>query len=690
MRLVDLYYKIISNYRKEMDGNREAENEIRTIRAADNKTDRLESIKYKCNISEDWITNIEEGLEYVDKAIKEERQFIAQQGEVVRIEKAKKASKATVSHLARHSNLITHVPEEEGATLVPDKVYIVEKLADYAVYENRFIYMLLCYLRDFINLRFEKIEDKLTTYNASLYIKKDIYLGRRTVNCEIKLDDEIKHDPFLYEKYRQLSLVERIDAAYQTVLSLLNTPLMIEVGKSPMIKPPIISTNVLKMNPNFKAALALYNYISSYKGDGYSFEEVHEVYTPFDKEMGSDYASLIALTTFTTYKYGNDLKDNLQVAYEEENKKQKELEKQKFIEQLIKLKRRVTESQSDLEKYSIMLEQRIRMLENEIYELNKLKQINEELTFELEKVKEQKKELSEKVDGLNKTIQEQMSEINRLNEKYINDMKASEEAHRREIDNMYIRHQQEINNLKTQHEQEIQNLHSQYQSQIELIQERYQSEINELNEKYQNEINNLTERYENEINYLKDRYETELNETVDKYRDQINVLIESQREEKNKMINEYVSQINDLTEGIKAAKEEREKIMDSYKARIELLDIEKQRITDEFDVRYKQFERERTEFLQEEERKIRENDEEVQRIREDKDVILACFNSLRNEHGLITVDNDFTTKMKFEELEAQYNAFKKLFKNEWKKTKRKIRSNILSNVDVDDKKNTNN
>ena len=125
MRLVDLYYKIISNYRKEMDGNREAENEIRTIRAADNKTDRLESIKYKCNISEDWITNIEEGLEYVDKAIKEERQFIAQQGEVVRIEKAKKASKATVSHLARHSNLITHVPEEEGATLVPDKVYIV-------------------------------------------------------------------------------------------------------------------------------------------------------------------------------------------------------------------------------------------------------------------------------------------------------------------------------------------------------------------------------------------------------------------------------------------------------------------------------------------------------------------------------------------------------------------------------------
>ena len=69
---------------------------------------------------------------------------------------------------------------------------------------------------------------------------------------------------------------------------------------------------------------------------------------------------------------------------------------------------------------------------------------------------------------------------------------------------------------------------------------------------------------------------------------------------------------------------------------------------------------------------------------------MACFNSLRNEHGLITVDNDFTTKMKFEELEAQYNAFKKLFKNEWKKTKRKIRSNILSNVDVDDKKNTNN
>ena len=53
--------------------------------------------------------------------------------------------------------MITHVPEEEGDNIVPDKLYMVEKLSDYAVYENRFLFMLLSYLRDFIQYRLEKI-----------------------------------------------------------------------------------------------------------------------------------------------------------------------------------------------------------------------------------------------------------------------------------------------------------------------------------------------------------------------------------------------------------------------------------------------------------------------------------------------------------------------------------------------------
>ena len=55
-------------------------------------------------------------------------------------EKVKNVSKDSVAHLARHSNLITRY--EEGEDIIPDRLYTVERLSDYAVYENRFLYML--------------------------------------------------------------------------------------------------------------------------------------------------------------------------------------------------------------------------------------------------------------------------------------------------------------------------------------------------------------------------------------------------------------------------------------------------------------------------------------------------------------------------------------------------------------------
>ena len=46
----------------------------------------------------------------------------------------------------------------------------------------------------------------------------------------------------------------KIEDVLNAILKLLSTPLMVEVSKVPMIKPPITKTNVLKMNNNFKNA----------------------------------------------------------------------------------------------------------------------------------------------------------------------------------------------------------------------------------------------------------------------------------------------------------------------------------------------------------------------------------------------------------------------------------------------------
>ena len=143
MKLLDLYFKAFHMFRSQ---TKDDENSVKLRNAivhANHPNQVFSTLKYVCTIDEDWVKNIEEGLVYVEKAIREDRQFIRTEGEVVQIEKVKKVSKASIEHLSRHSNFITRVPKDNPNDVIPDKLYIVEKLSDYLVYENRFLFLLL-------------------------------------------------------------------------------------------------------------------------------------------------------------------------------------------------------------------------------------------------------------------------------------------------------------------------------------------------------------------------------------------------------------------------------------------------------------------------------------------------------------------------------------------------------------------
>ena len=113
---------------------------------------------------------IERGLGFIEKAINEERQFIRSEGEVAPIEKIKHVSRESVEHLARHSNLITR--ENEDGDLMPEKLYTVERLNNYAVYENRFLYMVLLRLADFVSVRYDRIVKLTNTYRGESAVQK--------------------------------------------------------------------------------------------------------------------------------------------------------------------------------------------------------------------------------------------------------------------------------------------------------------------------------------------------------------------------------------------------------------------------------------------------------------------------------------------------------------------------------------
>ena len=515
MNILDIYYRAFKEYRKETVGNTLCEKDRKTLTQSNTDADKLNTTKYLCIIDNKWVKKIEEGLEFVEKAVQEERQFIRVNGEVVPIEKVKRISKDSVEHLAKHSEMITHVPEEGDDNIVPDKLYMVEKLSDYAVYENRFLFMLLSYLRDFIQYRLEKIETLRRTYISDLSVSKEIKTKKRTFTLETSIHEERLDNPYPIVDPSSAAMVKRIENCQSIVNMLLGTDLMVQVAKTPMIKPPIVKTNVLKMNNNFKKALALYDYIASYKGDGFTYEEVKTDFSPYSEKLADELAESFLLTAFTAYKVGNGIEDLLETEYKEEEKRRQAAENKKLEERLKRLKKRALESNKTLEEYMLVLEERARMLERDSEELAVVKQEVGALKHRIDVITLEKKELNRRFTELSGQIDEKDREIASLNQKYIEDTTALKNAHEHEIATVKADCERQIEEKQVEFAEQMQEVITKYESQTsELTAQKEQleiqaREIKEREEQLESEIG----RREKEIDdKLRTDYETKAKE----------------------------------------------------------------------------------------------------------------------------------------------------------------------------------
>ena len=127
-----------------------------------------------------------------------------------------------------------------------------EKLSDYAVYENRFLYLLLDYLEKFISLRLNDIEKINSLYKSHFSINKEFQNKIKKYSLKVEFNQEIYNNYFSLVDKNNENLIQRIKNCQQIVNSFLNTALICEVKKFSTIHPPIVKTNVLKMNNNFK------------------------------------------------------------------------------------------------------------------------------------------------------------------------------------------------------------------------------------------------------------------------------------------------------------------------------------------------------------------------------------------------------------------------------------------------------
>ena len=415
----DAYYRALLAYKKIAAEQRDCRRDSHAFADAAGEGS-ITVTRMICTVDEEWIREIEKGLVYVEKAIREDRQFIYSNGEVIPIEKVKQVSKDSVEHLARHAELITRAPE--GEDIIPDKLYTVERLSDYAVYENRFLYMLLCYLRDFVTLRYRKILELTGRYDGVLRLSHEATTLGRTVTVKLELEDTRQDDPYLRAHNPAGDLMDRMDLILKTVVAFLATPLMESAGKAAMLKPPIVKTNVLKMDNNFKGAVALYDYVIAYEGDGYTVTEETKTINAFGDALREDTAEAELLLADLTYRYGLDLTPTLKANLERDENETRLAELKARADALDTLRRRMERDGETPEAYALELERLTRSLRGELDRMDPL-------YTELETRRRTEIDLTESVGALTRRIEGFDEELNRAEEARLEAEAETEKRH---------------------------------------------------------------------------------------------------------------------------------------------------------------------------------------------------------------------------------------------------------------------
>ncbi len=255
-----------------------------------------------------WNEAIEDAIIPLDNIIRNPRRFIVQEEEIVNIELARKISPESIRHLAQHTNMIAKVEDD---TVTPNRILNIFKEESFETYENRFIYTLLINLQYFISKRLKAIDDSVSGNNVTSILFKDNFtMGKENVKCSFemtidspgfKMDgDLLDVDPEKLSKFQRIERIKKILYDFQ------NSPLIKALSGTTLVRPPIMRTNVLQKNPDFKKAKALWDFIETYRDAGFNVEVTETNEIPCENYLADLYSTMVLNYSLLKHYIGSE------------------------------------------------------------------------------------------------------------------------------------------------------------------------------------------------------------------------------------------------------------------------------------------------------------------------------------------------------------------------------------------------
>lgn len=436
----------------------------------------------------------------------------------------------------------------------------IDEQESFAVYENRVLLTLIHKALMFVDDKYSKMKDVPNDSYNNITMNRHLELNQQKLEFSVNYVNE-NHESLAedldVEDIESLSDFDRIRRIRQGLNECLATPLMKEIAKEPQVKPPLTQTNLLKENPNFKKAVELWNFLDTYKKQG--FEIVGEEYNGkmSDENKEDVYLAMEFQHFMMSITTNPALRKMLQEKYEEENaiakeesdrpEKVKEMALEAQIEAVrkeeteIRLKeirereKQILDLNSEIKSLKITLdqkEQQILTLKGQISALqdeldntkNELKETKLKLLEtqkEIERLKEETEKLTAEITELKETLENEREshakQVEQMNADFAEKTRIAEEnfanqlsAKQREFDDAQTAHNEYVTKLNTDNANKIAELNTNHSNEVAQLKSNYENRIDTINKENATATANLKSDYEGQLTSMKADYTSQI------------------------------------------------------------------------------------------------------------------------------------------------------------------------------------
>ncbi len=220
-------------------------------------------------IDEVWIKAVEDTLSSIDTIIRTPGLLLQENEAVLPVEQTRRVTSRSVQHLSQHTDLINEIRKD--GTIVPSKVLNVFQDETILTYENKFINTLLSRLYAFVEKRYDSAsecgeDEKNTVLDYTQTFEREEQHGKIHLTVEISEKpgehEKVKNYIYTTDLWRRVLRIRRIVGSY------MGSDFVREMGRN-YIRPPVMRTNKLLKNVEFRQCLALWEFFDQYDNTGY-------------------------------------------------------------------------------------------------------------------------------------------------------------------------------------------------------------------------------------------------------------------------------------------------------------------------------------------------------------------------------------------------------------------------------------